>query len=377
MSTSLLDSISSYLTPDVISKASAFLGESPASTSKALTGIVPTLLNSVHGLASSPGGMTQLESLLGKVGDAGMLNNVAGLFSGGNATTDTMRMGKDLLGTLVGGNLGGLTSSVSNFAGISSSSATSLLSLAAPLVLGVLAKLKYAQALTTGGLANLLSGQKASFAAGIPAALLTHTQAPDVQGLKSVTVTREPEKSTNWGWLALLLIPLLGWFLYSRGCNNPPVNTAVARESVKLCNGQSVSLLRDSFNYNLATFLANGSNSELPKTFVFDHLNFDSATVNLTPESKATVDDLDVILKSCPDAQVQLVGHTDSTGDSAANMTLSQNRANAVRDMLVAGGVAADRLSTAGFGQDKPVASNDTDEGRARNRRTELVVVKR
>jgi outer membrane protein OmpA-like peptidoglycan-associated protein len=132
-----------------------------------------------------------------------------------------------------------------------------------------------------------------------------------------------------------------------------------------------------SFNYNVARYLVEGSDSELPKTFVFDNLNFDSATTNLTPPSRQTVNDLVVILKSCPNAQVQLAGHTDNTGDPASNQTLSQNRAGAIKDMLVAGGIAPERMTTVGYGQDRPIATNDTEDGKARNRRTELVVLKR
>ena len=66
-----------------------------------------------------------------------------------------------------------------------------------------------------------------------------------------------------------------------------------------------------------------------------------------------TVTDLIVILKAYPSAEVQLVGHTDTTGDPEANMKLSQDRANAVRDMLANGGIDASRLSTAGYGQDR------------------------
>jgi OmpA-OmpF porin, OOP family len=381
MATNLLDTISSYITPDIINRASSFIGESPGNTSKALTAIVPMLLNHVSNLASNPGGLPQLESLLGRVGsESHLLDNVSGLFSG--TANDLMRLGKDGLGKLVGGNLGSEASSVSNFAGVSSSSATTLLSMAAPLVLGVLAKLKYAQGLTTDGLANLLSGQRPSFAAAIPSGPAKYApSAVDVQGLKSVTVAPEVRKPWNYAWLALLLLPLLGWAIYSlhRPYNGPggAVAARVARENVTLCNGQSVALLQDSFNYNLANYLSNGNNADLPKSFVFDHLNFDSATVNLTPESKATVDDLVTILRACPNTQVQLVGHTDNTGDPAANVTLSQNRANAVKDILVTDGISAGRITTAGFGQEKPIASNDTDNGRARNRRTELIVLKK
>jgi len=131
------------------------------------------------------------------------------------------------------------------------------------------------------------------------------------------------------------------------------------------------------FTYNLANFMLKSSDTELPKTFVFDHLNFDSATTNLTPESKPTVTDVISIMKCYPNMNVKLEGHTDSTGDAAANKKLSMDRAEAVKALLVAGGIDAGRIDTAGWGQEKPIASNDNEEGRAKNRRTELTVVKK
>jgi len=74
---------------------------------------------------------------------------------------------------------------------------------------------------------------------------------------------------------------------------------------------------------------------------------------------------------------VQLVGHTDNTGSAEANQKLSLDRADAVKQMLVNGEVAGDRISTAGYGQDRPIGSNDTEEGRAKNRRIELVVTQK
>jgi outer membrane protein OmpA-like peptidoglycan-associated protein len=72
-----------------------------------------------------------------------------------------------------------------------------------------------------------------------------------------------------------------------------------------------------------------------------------------------------------------LEGHTDNTGDPAANKQLSLDRASAIKDLLVQGGVESSRISTDGWGPEKPIASNETDEGRAKNRRTELIVTKR
>ena len=110
---------------------------------------------------------------------------------------------------------------------------------------------------------------------------------------------------------------------------------------------------------------------------MFNHLNFDSATTRLTPESNATVTDLMAIMKCFPNMNVQLEGHTDNTGDPEANKKLSVDRAEAVKALLVAGGIDGARINTAGWGQEKPIASNDTEEGKAKNRRTELVVVKK
>ena len=74
---------------------------------------------------------------------------------------------------------------------------------------------------------------------------------------------------------------------------------------------------------------------------------------------------------------VKSKGHTDSTGDPESNKTLSLDRAEAVKALLVAGGIDARRIDTAGWGQEKPIASNDTEDGKAKNRRTELTVVKK
>ncbi len=115
----------------------------------------------------------------------------------------------------------------------------------------------------------------------------------------------------------------------------------------------------------------------MPKRFVFDHLNFESASTALTPESRPTVDSVAAILKAYPAVAVALEGHTDASGDAEANKKLSLDRAAAVKDLLVAGGVADSRITTSGFGMEKPIAPNDTEDGRARNRRLELVVEKR
>lgn len=80
-------------------------------------------------------------------------------------------------------------------------------------------------------------------------------------------------------------------------------------------------------------------------------------------------------LQKYPDSDVQVVGHTDNTGGAAYNQGLSERRANAVADVLQEGGVTFDRLETIGRGEDQPIASNLTEDGKAQNRRVEIVIL--
>jgi outer membrane protein OmpA-like peptidoglycan-associated protein len=103
-------------------------------------------------------------------------------------------------------------------------------------------------------------------------------------------------------------------------------------------------------------------------------ITFDTNKSVVKPESKASLDEIAKLLKQDPTLKLKVVGHTDMVGSPEANMALSQARAEAVVQALVAeGGVTAARLKGYGVGPLAPVASNDTDAGRAKNRRVELV----
>lgn len=104
-----------------------------------------------------------------------------------------------------------------------------------------------------------------------------------------------------------------------------------------------------------------------------DGINFDFASAKLRAESEPLIKQVAGMLNEHPDWKLTLEGHTDNVGGAAYNQTLSAQRAAAVVDDLVAQGVDAGRLESAGFGMDKPVASNDGEGGRAQNRRVEIV----
>jgi len=103
-------------------------------------------------------------------------------------------------------------------------------------------------------------------------------------------------------------------------------------------------------------------------------IRFESARSNLDPDSAGLLDYLIEIALRCPTTNIEIAGHTDTDGDNTANQTLSEKRAQAVVDYLVKAGLPAGRFTAVGYGSAQPVAANDTDEGKARNRRIEFVV---
>jgi outer membrane protein OmpA-like peptidoglycan-associated protein len=105
----------------------------------------------------------------------------------------------------------------------------------------------------------------------------------------------------------------------------------------------------------------------IPRAVYFD---FDKS--NIRPDARATLDEAIRILQEEPGQIVICEGHTDSVGTDAYNMRLSLRRANAVRDYLIKGGIAPQNIKVEGFGESRPVATNETAEGRQQNRRVEL-----
>lgn len=104
-------------------------------------------------------------------------------------------------------------------------------------------------------------------------------------------------------------------------------------------------------------------------------INFDVNKADIKPESMGTLNGIVQVLKDNPDLKFEIGGHTDSDGDDAANLKLSQLRADAVRTQLINMGIDASRLTTKGFGETKPITDNTTPEGKANNRRVEFVKI--
>jgi outer membrane protein OmpA-like peptidoglycan-associated protein len=386
MAIDLVDLVKGYLTPDVVQKAAAFVGESSGATEKALAGIVPALIGALTNAASTSDGAQQLVRTLdaGKY-DGRALSSVTGLFGGGSATQDLLSAGKGIVDSLLGAKTAGVSDLIARFAGIRTGSASSLLALAAPLVMHVLGRQRASIGIGASSVASLLGDQRSlltgTMPAGLGALLGWSGSAPSVAELGSTAASaasRAVREATpaRPGWVvplivigALILGALiwLGW----------PQTAARRVSELQLPNGVRISVPSGSLNLSLAHWLAGSTDVGVPKRFVFDDLTFETGSTDLTLESVGTVNTLVAVLTAYPAVAVALEGYTDSTGDPTANQTLSLARAVAVKRLMVKGGIDESRISSAGYGQDNPVASNDSEQGRAMNRRLELVVVKR
>jgi len=110
-----------------------------------------------------------------------------------------------------------------------------------------------------------------------------------------------------------------------------------------------------------------------PRKLVLEGVNFDFDESVIRPEDQANIDKDIATLEQWGKVNIEVAGHTDSRGSDEYNMTLSQQRADAVRNHLIKKGIEADRLTAVGYGESQPVADNATDEGRFKNRRVELI----
>jgi len=105
------------------------------------------------------------------------------------------------------------------------------------------------------------------------------------------------------------------------------------------------------------------------------YINFDTDKATIKAESQPIIDEIKKLVAGNNGLKVRIEGHTDNSGDAAHNKKLSEDRANAVKTALSGKGIAADRLQAKGLGADKPIADNNTEEGKAKNRRVEIVKV--
>jgi len=163
----------------------------------------------------------------------------------------------------------------------------------------------------------------------------------------------------------------------------PMASTSTSRSmgsstTISLPNGKTINAPASGFEYKLNNWLSDKSN-KVDKTtwFNFDRLSFQNGRATVLPESREQLENVAEILKAYPSVKLKIGGYTDNVGNESANMKLSDQRANAVKNELVKMGIASSRLDAEGYGSQFPAASNDTDQGKMQNRRVAVRVTQK
>jgi outer membrane protein OmpA-like peptidoglycan-associated protein len=116
---------------------------------------------------------------------------------------------------------------------------------------------------------------------------------------------------------------------------------------------------------------------EIGEVVRLNNIFFDLAKATLRPESFPELDRVVKYMLDNPTMEIAMAGHTDNIGSDDANLTLSADRSKAVKDYIVSKGITENRITSNGFGESKPIASNETDDGRQLNRRVEFTILKK
>jgi OOP family OmpA-OmpF porin len=184
----------------------------------------------------------------------------------------------------------------------------------------------------------------------------------------------------NWnGYVQKLITPDLHQI--SRGQltidgNNVSLRGEVPNEALRQRIASNVATnLNPTYTVNNGLRVAAAEQALLDNTLANRTVEFDSGKATLTPAGRAILDEMVAAMLKLKGRRIEIIGHTDSAGLRASNVSLSQARAATVKAYLAAHGIAEDNLTASGQGPDRPIASNDTVEGRARNRRIEFRLV--
>lgn len=414
MAFNLLDSVQSLLGSDFISQASSVFGEDEGRVKKAVSGIVPSVLTGILHKASS-GDAHELLRLSKEATDSGIFSGASN-FLGNN---HLLARGADYVKALFGDRLTEVTSSLANFAGLRSSSISSIMSFAVPAALATLGRHAENTDMSAEGMVGLLNNQKEGILNSVPSGLnlAGALGIPTLAGLgtrlsnalssfsghsyateRNMAYTTEVRRRSSAAWVVPAILMLAGigllWYLLSgrkTSVTSETMNEAritdttvsippmlatppTIHESVKvmLPDGVEIDAYKGGIEDHLVAFLKDPNAKANKNTwFDFDNLNFETGSANITPESMKQVQNIVAILKSFPGASIKIGGYTDRTGNEPANMKLSQARADAVVTALKNNGVSSSQITgSEGYGsQFAKVPESASDEERRIDRR--------
>jgi OmpA-OmpF porin, OOP family len=422
MAFNLLDIAKGYLNDAIVGKLAGNMGEDSSLVTKAIGAAIPSLLGGVINSGSTPSGLSSIMNLLGGQ-DNSILDNLEDVLGDSEKSSGMMSAGTGILSSLLGDKLGGIVGAVSEFSGLGSGSTSSIFSFLAPVLMGAIGKKVQADGLGISGLGDLLNSQKSFVASALPAGLGdmlgldgTVNAAKSTVSNASDTVSNAASEevdeagSFNWKpWLLGLLAILAGVYFFKKCSGDAKEAVENSTEAVVtsidsasavgasataavgdatdklgatikrvLPGGVELNVPENGIESQLITFISDKAQEVTKdKWFNFDRINFASGSSSLTNESAEQVKNIAEILIAYPNVMLKIGGYTDNVGDPNSNLKLSANRAATVMKALVVNGIDAGRLAAEGYGDQHSEASNDTEEGRAQNRRIAVRVTEK
>ncbi len=375
----LIQTVTNSLPPDLIAKAAGMLGESPDATREGLAAATPALLAGALQRGSTSSGANQLLDLVKlATANGNPVDQIGAILADQNARSAYLSQGQSFANSLLGGNSGNVISALNASSHVSRGSATNILAMLAPVVLGILGRASGPNPTATG-LQSVLTTERNGIMRALPAGLgsLFGLSSPAPAAAATAGKVAPPARSSGLRRMFPWLVLLAGALLLLAGLRTCATQQAAppSQITLRLPDGTSLAVPQGSIGFNVTRFLE--SSEPAPRAFVFDGLTFDTASNNVSAQSQPTVAALASIMKAYPNVQARVVGYTDNQGDPSSNLALSQARADAVKQALVTNGVVADRIATAGFGEANPVADNASEAGRAQNRRTEFEITRK
>ena len=292
-----------------------------------------------------------------------------------------MTVGGPLMEAIFGNRSGAITEWVASRGGVNRSSSSSLLRIALPIVLGLIAKRIRSTGWNAANLVRLMDDQRAYLQdapAGLARVLGGEEATPTTRDVRTDTehmrrrhvpdapVYETASRNRNvWLWALplLLLIPLAGYFLSRH--DEPRRDVAVqSRPATR----QAIPARPEERPVGTTSVP-----SALPAGLGSYRFEFGTGAHALTTAAASQqVNEIADILRGYPQAKAEITGYTDNAGDDAANLRLSQERAAAVMNKLADLGIDRSRMTAEGYGEDNPVATNATGQGRQQNRRVEV-----
>lgn len=401
MAINIFDLAKDVLSSSVLSSQANAMDENEGGISKAIGALLPVVMG---GLTNKTSGNSEIFEQLKNLGGSNILSNLGAAESTSNPVVGS------LLRTIFGDKIGNIVSLISNFAGIKNSSADSLLSLAGSTIFGLLGKQIVGNNLNLDGLTNLLSSQKGLISKAMPAGLSlgslglggvfdSFSSSAKEAGDSVSHAAREVESeisgddggSPSWlKWLfPLILLGLLLWWFWP---NNKTVDEVVTdtTEEVQTVLSDAADRVKETFTFkdisitafrggienHMIDYLNSGkyetANEEDLKEnwYDFDNVKFVHGSSSELETGQEQLENIAKIMKAFPDAKIKIGAYTDKTGDDAANIKISQERADFIKNLLTDLGVGEQITNAEGYGSEfATVPADASDDERAVDRK--------